>query len=365
MTKNEYLIELAKKLEALKIESDDMYPEMRRLVGFYQEMIEDKVEDGVPEEEAVAGLEKIDDIVERVRREFQTPEIVVGPDAPEDEEESTEPGTHARADGKYTHMTKSFDAKRVRRVSVVDQNRSVNVVGGTELKVDYVDGPDGHYDVICEGDTLSIRFVANQWGGFRSLFGVRSWQTYPINLTLPSQYEGEVDARTTNGSVSATNVGVNGSLVLRTSNGKITAEDVAVQRIKLSTSNGGIRLKNIAGKSVVAESSNARIESDVVAADELVLKTSNGANDARTVTGKRLKIETRNGHLAVEDVGGENISLSSSNGAITGTIVGKMTDFAVTSRTSNGKNNLPAASEGPKKLDVRTSNARIDIQFTE
>lgn len=368
MTKYEYLIELAKKLEALNINGDDLYPETRRLVGFYQEMIEDRMEDGISEEEAVAGMEPVDEIVARVKREFQAPEIVVGPDAPAESaapEASGEPGTSARADGKYTYMTKTFDAAGVRRVSVVDQNRSVNVVGGDQLRIEYVDGPDGHYEVGLEGGELIVRFIANPWGSFRSIFGPRTWQAHPFTLTLPKEYPGEVDARTTNGSMSAARVGVSESVTLRTSNGKITAEDISSKRVKIATSNGGIRLRSVAGRSVVAESSNARIESESVAADEIVLKTSNGANEARSIAGTHVRIETHNGHLTVDGVAGDDISLSSSNGAVTGTIKGSMSDYAITSRTSNGKNNLPPVSEGKKKLDVRTSNARIDIQFAK
>ena len=371
MTKYEYLIELAKKLEALNIKSDDIYPETRRLVGFYQEMIEDRMEDGISEEEAVAGMEPIEDIVERVRREFSTPEIVVGPDAPpapdtpDAPEAPAEPGATARADGEYTYMTRTFDVEAVRRVSIVDQNRSVNIQGGDGFKIAYVDGPDGHYDVTFAGGQLVVRFIANPWGGFRSLFGPRNWKVYPFVLTLPSKYRGDVDARTTNGSMEAARVDVDGTITLRTSNGKITAEEVATQRAKFTTSNGGIRLRSVAAQSVVAESSNARIESESVAADEVVLKTSNGANEARSIAGKKVKVETHNGHLTVEDIAGEDISLYSSNGAVTGTIKGKISDYAITSRTSNGKNNLPPVSEGKKKLEVRTSNARIDIQFAE
>ena len=138
---------------------------------------------------------------------------------------------------------------------------------------------------------------------------------------------------------------------------------MAARSARFTTTNGGIRLRDVAAHSVVAESSNAKIESEGVEGDEVILKTSNGANEARGVTAKRVKIETRNGHLSVESVAGDDISLSSSNGGISGTIAGTMADYAITSRTSNGKNNLPPVSEGKKKLEVRTSNARIDIQF--
>lgn len=60
MNKAEFLALLDRRLAALQ-ESD-----RKRSVNYFSEMIDDRMEEGESEEEAVAGLENLDDIVERI-----------------------------------------------------------------------------------------------------------------------------------------------------------------------------------------------------------------------------------------------------------------------------------------------------------
>ncbi|MGI6240122.1 MAG: DUF4097 family beta strand repeat-containing protein [Christensenellales bacterium] len=361
MTKNEYLIELAKKLQALHVDTDALYPETRRLVGFYQEMIEDRIEDGLTEAEAVAGMEPVEEIVARVRGEFSTTADDAEGAAPADGAE--EPHTTARASGKYTHMTKTFKSADVARITVADMNRALRVYAGDAVAIEYVDGPDGHYEVSLEGGELIVRFQP-EFSWLRPFFGIRAPKDTTFKLTVPRDFAGLLDLRTTNGSVTASRITAEG-LTLRSSNGKLTAEEIRVSgNLHLKTTNGGVSVRALAAREITCETTNGRLEAeDVAAVGAAVLTTVNGANSARGVAGEGVRIETRNGHLSVAGIRGDAIYLASSNGAITGSVCGKLEDYAVSSRTSNGKSNLPAASEGEKQLEVRTSNARIDISF--
>ncbi len=60
MTKNEFLIKLTMALSGLPTS------EIEQRVAFYGEMIDDRVEEGLSEEEAVAGLGSLDQIVEQI-----------------------------------------------------------------------------------------------------------------------------------------------------------------------------------------------------------------------------------------------------------------------------------------------------------
>ena len=60
MNKAEFLALLDRRLAALP-ESD-----RKRSVNYFSEIIDDRMEEGESEEEAVAGLENLDDIVERI-----------------------------------------------------------------------------------------------------------------------------------------------------------------------------------------------------------------------------------------------------------------------------------------------------------
>ena len=60
LTKKEFLSRLKKKLKGLSI------LETRERIGFYGEIIDDKIEEGLTEEEAVAEVGSIDDIAEEI-----------------------------------------------------------------------------------------------------------------------------------------------------------------------------------------------------------------------------------------------------------------------------------------------------------
>ena len=60
MGKAEFLSELQRKLAGLPPE------ELRERLSFYNEMITDRMEDGMPEEEAVAGIGSVEDVVNQI-----------------------------------------------------------------------------------------------------------------------------------------------------------------------------------------------------------------------------------------------------------------------------------------------------------
>ena len=70
MNKNAFLEELREKLSGLPEE------DIEERVAFYREMIEDRMEDGVPEEEAVEGVGTVDSVVEQIMSEIPLSRLV-------------------------------------------------------------------------------------------------------------------------------------------------------------------------------------------------------------------------------------------------------------------------------------------------
>ena len=70
MTKQEFLSELKKALSGL---SDE---DIKGSLEYYSEMIDDRVEDGISEEEAVADLGSIDEIAKRILMEIPLPKLI-------------------------------------------------------------------------------------------------------------------------------------------------------------------------------------------------------------------------------------------------------------------------------------------------
>ncbi len=70
MTKNEFLTELRAALEGLPEE------DVEKSLEYYSEMIDDRVEDGLPEEEAVAALGSIEDIKTQILKDIPITKII-------------------------------------------------------------------------------------------------------------------------------------------------------------------------------------------------------------------------------------------------------------------------------------------------
>ena len=70
MNKDQFLEELRKKLSGLPQEDID------ERLGFYSEMIDDRMEEGITEEEAVASLGTVDSVVEQIMSEIPLTKLV-------------------------------------------------------------------------------------------------------------------------------------------------------------------------------------------------------------------------------------------------------------------------------------------------
>ena len=70
MNKEEFLSELRRKISGLPHE------DIEERIAFYSEMIDDRMEDGLPEEEAVAGIGTVDSIVEQIMSEIPLSKLV-------------------------------------------------------------------------------------------------------------------------------------------------------------------------------------------------------------------------------------------------------------------------------------------------
>ena len=70
MNRNEFIQELSKKLEGYPKE------DVQKTIDFYNEIIEDKLEDGISEEEAVLSLGTIEEIVKNFLNEMPLKKLV-------------------------------------------------------------------------------------------------------------------------------------------------------------------------------------------------------------------------------------------------------------------------------------------------
>jgi len=357
MTKNEYLIELAIKIQALTDKPGQIHDELKAMLTFYQEMIEDKMEDGMTEEEAVAAMETPDEIAGRLMRELED-EKITAPAADTDDAEKV----YAKACDESTLMRREYDADALNRIIIEDENSGIQIKRGDVVAVNSYDNAEGFYEVVCNAGVLMVKYKRSIRNFFRlPMFRKKRGE---LVLEVPLGWDGELVAITSNAKIEM-DAAIR-DIMLRTSNAGIVIIAASADRVRAVTSNGSINAEHVNCRAAEFITSNSKVDvQDVTAAETLRLATSNGKIVAGNSSATVFSAQTSNGGISIQGVIADDITLKSSNGSISGTLPGSIADYAITSKTSNGKNSLPDGTKGAKKLDVRTSNAKIDITFSE
>lgn len=333
MTKYAYLAELAECLEGIPEE------EINKTIAYYNEIIEDRMEEGLTEEAAVGALEHPYEVARQL-----LVELLTRPSSREEPEHETLPR------GSYTLKKQQFLAADVREVKIQEENASVRLLCSTDewIHVSYGESEMDGYDIHQEGERLTI-FRRRQQKWNNSIQQSRRKQPM-LTIAMPTQFAGNLIAESWNGNISAQQIQLSGELQLKTSNGRLLLEQCTAHSIKGKTENGQISLKNVqAEQTLTATTSNSAIQ----------------AVDLRC--GSSMKLQTANGRIALEQVtAGTEMIFQTSNASIIGNIAERSDAFTIVSHTSNGSSNLPGKwGKGNKLLNVKTSNGSIQINFLD
>lgn len=78
-----------------------------------------------------------------------------------------------------------------------------------------------------------------------------------------------------------------------------------------------------------------------------------------------ITLSNNNGDISFDKLNvGSSLQIENKNGNINGSVVGSYDDFAISTESKKGENNLPASKDGgTKKLNVTNNNGDIDIEF--
>lgn len=255
---------------------------------------------------------------------------------------------------------------QTQQLTIKDKNMPLCIEASPDenIYITYYENEKEFYK-ITQGNTCTVQKITNyKW--YDRFFNL-SFESPVLTLRLPDSYSG--------------------SLWVETINGRVTVNGVQAKDLDVFTSNGTVQIQSVQLQGQLnAETNNGKlIFTDVAAAETVAGKSSNGAAVIKNVQGGNVQIKTSNGKITLENVCAEDtvgaqtsngrivldqiaaerqICLHSSNGAVSGEIQGEMKDFSITAKTTNGKNNLPERMQaGEKKLEVKTSNGNIQIEF--
>jgi len=345
MTKSEFLNRLSVKFAAL----DER--ERERFLSFYEEMIEDRMEDGISEAEAVGSEGDLDEIAREILQ-----------------------GTPHSGQTKTTMAEKSWEAgtSTVKKVTVDAENIALklSVSADDQVHFSYVENEQGVFTQRMTSDgemilTYRSRDSVRRW--FELFMSFTSGNAAPILVKVPERFIGNVELKTRNARIECHHPGFQGDLTLSTSNGRLQVENLRQSGVlEMRTSNGRIYLEDIHADSLKAETNNGRMSlRDIVCRRDAYCRTSNGRIEAVVVRGDTVTLMTSNGGISITGCVGKKLTkISTSNASVTGTMPGAMRDYGIVSHTSNGSNTLPSKLPGGEtQLEVTTSNGSITLGF--
>lgn len=250
-------------------------------------------------------------------------------------------------------------------ITLKDCNTPINIKKSSDDKIhlDYYVNEKESYNINSQDNIEVSKELNYKWYDY--IFNI-NFQQCDFTISLPENFNGDID--------------------VNTENGKITLDDISANILTLKTSNGDFDVENIKSGSLSAKTNNGYIYvSSSEIKDTAKLTTSNGAVEQNKVNVNDLSVETYNGKIKLYDANVNNnatlvtnnqeinfsnlsvkgdLKLNTANGKITGNILQPMSNFSIISNTSNGHNNLPSnVTMGTQKMDVKTSNGDINIQF--
>lgn len=299
---------------------------------YYEEMICDGEENGSSEEEIIAKLGNPKDVALRLRSEYG--QIT-----------RNESVQYASAPSEY----QGSDAVHSIRVSAMDLAVQIRPVPSGKVQIHYQ--PDTSVeDFTCEevGGVFTVMqkyhlmgFVAFWWKH------ALSFRRQAMLIDVPETFHGRIEIETTNGKVSLAGKLLLEQFRVRTTNSKMEIIGTDSKEIYLHTTNGSLRLEHVKAENVQLETTNGRIELSEV-----------------SCTG-RLNAKSSNGRIEINRIRGREVTLKTSNGPVRGVMEGRIQNYSIQSRTTNGSNNLPRRMElpGGPVLNVNTTNGKINIDF--
>lgn len=343
MNKEQFLRNLRRMLRRLPAD------ELERILSYYREMIDDKVESGQTEEEAVGGLGDIRALAQKVllenpnRRPVSIGKIIgisvlslfgivlvasialtcVG---------FTGSGIHIvngisfqNKPSNYTYKTYQVKSDGIKLLDLSAEDKSILIEpsDSDQIQVKYISNQYEKYNFSCKDATLTItneeQMKWNHWD-----FDDNS--TPRITISLPKNYAGDIKANTSNSYIQVKELQNIKNLSCETSNSYIKVSSFKAQTVKLSTKNAAISLNSVAATT-------------------------------------KLTADTQNAVINLSDIESPDIALQTQNALITGTIHGNEDDYTINSQTTNAINNLKNRTGGSKNLSVETTNAIISVSF--
>ena len=372
MTKREFTEELCRRLKNVPAD------EANAIVNFYVESIEDRIEEGMDEEAAVAALGSIDDIVRTtVGAAYARPETEARPESGE-----------SKGPRKRDYVV---DAGPVEELEVHE------ISGDVEIEPSHDNRIHVH---VTEGDGVTYQVTAGRVCRItKSYTGKRDSSSFYfklgnvmlidknvgnlVRIEIPAEKVLTITANTASGDFSSSIRKALG-LKVTTGNGDIDVEGLtAAGELSLSTGSGDMEVTDCAADRAAFRTGAGDVQLNQITANEVAVTTSSGDVSISELTAREFSTKMASGDLEVEETyiaekltaasasGDMDISLEAplasgsfeaTNGDITLELYGREEDYRFSTRTLFGDISCPAGSEsGAGSVRCVTVNGDIEV----
>lgn len=256
----------------------------------------------------------------------------------------------------------------------------INPTDTDSIKITYFTGKTKQYDYEINNGTLEFKALP-------ITVSILNWIDYidfdftnkhRVLVELPKKYNGEITLASNAGKIVARDL--SGILNVDAKCGDIEILNSKLTKFDANLSFGDIDIKNVTADTLNIENQNGDITLVDVSGD---VNTHNNYGDVNFVrlSGKNIKIENQCGDIELEDVTanldvlcdygdieferiyGDKLAFNNNCGDIEGTILGRETDYTITSNGKVGNSNLSDRVGKEKTLNVTSSLGDIEIKF--
>ena len=358
MTKSEFLDGLCR---GLRFHADPS--EIQRMVDFYSQSIDDRVEDGMTEEEAVAAMGDIDYIVSEAKNAW---------------EREASGSAHKAGVEKLV-----FRSSEVQSLSINDTSGDVRVLPSPDgdIHVEYENTSKWRYEAELVGSELTIRRVRTGSADGSvdvNVFGKK------FSVTLPNMgglFESNMRLTVKLPAGTCINTSVN------IASGSVKVSDTNVRALYVKSASGDISVENVTGEGKVSLiTASGDIDVSSLTSPELTASTVSGDVDMKGLNCAAFGVKTVSGDMELSDInctqrvnlysvsGDTDIKLAipcaelnaeTVSGDVSVELPGFESLYTVNVRTRSGDANINgAACAGPNTVSVRSVSGDVDIDFS-
>lgn len=362
MNKEAYLNELKNTLRHLSLQ------EQQAALSFCEEMLADRMEAGMTEEEAVAAMESPALMAEKLALDIKQP--------PRDAQSNpavNQTQTDAENPNQWQKMQLKCAAAQLNHIDLQAGNLPIKIQlsQDDQVTLTYFTRPRNVYEARQEGDTLLLREIRTENSrSFFNFFFNFDLGTLPrpeITLEVPADLIANLKAATKNGAIALSGPQMLMHVELSTTNGGLALQNTKCISLDAHTTNGGVAASLVECRTALSlRTTNGGVAvSDCHSQAALTLSTTNGGVTVTNCTARdEMRVSSTNGGLKVQGLDAGALHLRTSNSSISGTVQGPQSQWQIESHTTNGKNSLPAFQQGAKPFSAHTTNSPIRITFS-